>query len=167
VTLLGNAPSRASRVPVVLPLVAVAAQPDGTLQVEVNGGQYGGAVARADLGRVLDRITDELDSPVRVEVHELDGSTFVDVVTTRTDNVPEDAQMSSPAGTAPVLGEIGGAGFAPGEPVAVAVVVADRTADVDGAVSFRVPPALLAGRIGDVVLLGRSSGLATIRSDHP
>jgi hypothetical protein len=30
-----------------------------------------------------------------------------------------------------------------------------------------VPPALLAGRIGDVVLLGRSSGLATIRSDHP
>ena len=163
-TLLGNAPSRASRVPVVLPLVTVTAHSDGTLRIEVNGGQYGGAVVRADLGRVLDRIIDELDSPVRVEVHELDGSTFVDVVTTR--DVQEDAQMSSPAGIASVLGEIGGAGFAPGEPVAVAVVVADRTADVDGAVSFRVPPALLAGRVGDVVLLGRSSGLATIRSDH-
>ncbi|WP_148575299.1 hypothetical protein [Nocardioides caldifontis] len=165
-TLLGNAPSRPCRVPVVLPLVTVTAQSDGTLRIEVNGGQYGGAVARADLGPVLDRITDVFDSPVRVEVHELDGSTFVDVLTARTDNVP-DAQMLLPANTAPVLGEIGGAGFAPGEPVAVAVVVADRTADVNGSVSFRVPPALLAGRIGDVVLLGRSSGLASIRIDHP
>jgi hypothetical protein len=166
-TLRSAAPSPVQRVPVVLPLVTVTAQDDGTLRVEVNGNQYAdGAVTRTDLGRVLDQIKDELVSPVRVEVHELDGSTFVDVVTAG-DHVSE-ASAVTPlcAGAVPGVGQIGGSGFAPGEPVVVAVVVADRMADEDGAVSFRVPPALLAGRIGDVVLLGRRSGVAAIRGDH-
>jgi hypothetical protein len=48
-------------------------------------------------------------------------------------------------------------GFRPGEEVAIAYVVARRTADEDGTAALRLPPALLATRRDGLVLLGLSS----------
>jgi hypothetical protein len=61
-------------------------------------------------------------------------------------------------------GEVGGAGFLPDEPVAVAVVVAHQVAGADGTARLRLPPALLADRPGVVFLLGRTSGTVAMNA---
>lgn len=101
---------QAVRVPVVMPLVEVTIDEGGYLAVTLDREPYSadGARRRDDLKRVVDDITADLGTPVRVEVREADGSTFTDIVT------PDRPQLrtveSAPVRKAPsvVRGVVGG-----------------------------------------------------------
>jgi hypothetical protein len=147
------------RVPVVLPLMEARLDSSGLMQVTIDHEPYV-PVAHARLGRdalrsIVDDITREL-GPVRVEVTGSDGTVFTDIATAPSSSVdgPE------PAGASPMVlsGEVAGAGFLSEEEVAVAVIVAQLPAGADGTARLRLPPAVLGGRLGRVVLLGRTSG---------
>jgi hypothetical protein len=167
-TLLGAAaphrrPTRAGRVPPVLPLVGAHMHQDGSLDVYVDHDQHESPsrLTRGDLPRILGQITARLAAPVRVEVHEADGTVFTDIAT------PDPAQRpprmrGEPMPLSLSSGEIGGGGFLPDEQVAVAVVVAHRVAGPDGTARLRLPPVLLADRPGVVFLLGRTSGTVAV-----
>jgi len=160
------------KVPVVLPLVQVRINDVGLLDVTIDQTGYDTDPSstredlhREDLHRVLDQITNDLACPVKVEIHEPDGSVFTDIITPtpRPTAVPE-SQSPSVARTyvATVPGEVAGDGFLPYEEVVVAVIVAHQRAEADGTARLRLPPALLAGRPGSVVLFGRSSGAVAL-----
>lgn len=166
------------RVPVVLPHLVVTIRDasmttDGgaRLSATLNGDPYpvppGHSEGRSALGPLVEQVTTELGCPVRIEVREVDGSVFTEIVKPP----PSSAVVAeSPASWEPAdldadgFGrlEVGGSGFAPDEEVAVAVVVAHRTAGPDGCARLRLPAALLASRPGTVVLLGRASGFVAV-----
>ena len=60
-------------------------QPTATSTVTLDREPYSadGALQRDDLQRLVDGIASDLGTPVRVEVHEADGSTFTDIITPR------------------------------------------------------------------------------------
>lgn len=159
------------RVPAVLPLVLVRINDGGLLDVTIDNIGYDTdpASTREDLRRVLDEITRDLASPVKVEIHEPDGSVFTDIITPSPPR-PADHESQTPSvaetRVTTVPGEVAGGGFIPNEEVAIAVIVAHQTAEADGTSRLRLPPALLAGRPGSVVLFGRSSG-AVVLSEGP
>lgn len=159
------------RVPVVLPLVQVRIDADGQLDIIVDHVPYdtGTSLTRSDLHRVLDTIAGDLASPVKVEIREPDDSIFTDIITPGPQQDPQHGpqcgaqpQQSARANLCSSPGEVAGGGFLPNEEVAVAVVVAHQIASPDGTARLRLPAALLAGRPGIVVLMGRTSGAITI-----
>ena len=170
----------AGRVPVVLPHLAVTISDasmttdDGgaRLSATLNGEPYpvplGHSEGRSALGPLVEQVATELGCPVRIEVREVDGSVFTEIV--KPPPLPVPVVAESPASWEPAdldaagFGrlEVGGSGFAPDEQVAVAVVVAHRTAGPDGCARLRLPAALLASRPGTVVLLGSSSGFVAV-----
>ena len=104
-----------------------------------------GALQRDDLQRVLDDIAADLGTPVRVEVHEADDSTFTDIVTTPgTLRHAHRARGRAESTPRLVASAIAGDGFLPGEEVAVRVVVARQVADDDG--TAQTPPAACTAR---------------------
>jgi hypothetical protein len=113
-----------------------------------------GAVTRRELGSIVESIANDLGAPVRVDVHESDGTTYTDIVTpagrvsgqTTADQVPE---ASSPSASLP------------DEEVSVAVILGRHHRGGDSLES-RLPPALLAAHRGHVVLLGRTSGTVRV-----
>jgi hypothetical protein len=147
------------KIPVVLSVVHVAIDADGVMAVDVDGvpRDSGQSRTRGDLRAVIDEITSELGAPVRVEVREADGSTYVDIATPPESPAPAAAEPS-PTPPSPALA---GAGFQPGEEVAVAYVVVRQHADAAGNASLNLPPALLAATRGGLVLLGMSSRTVT------
>lgn len=147
------------RVAVVLPLVVVRVDKDGLLDVTVDREPYDtdGPLTRDDLHRLLNTIADNLASPLKVEIHELDEPVFTDFITLEPKHAaPQPKPVRSSVSTS--TGGVSGDGFLPDEDVAVAVVVAHQVANADGIARLRLPPALLAGRPGVVVLVGQSSG---------
>lgn len=152
------------RVPVVLPTVRVEVHAGGSLDVVVEGDPDAGATARNrdELPRIVDEIATRNASPVRVEIREADGTLYTDIAMpdTRSTAADEGAAAGQESGSP---GEVGGRGFLPQEEVAVAVVVSTQVAADDGTARVRVPPALLNGIRGDVLLLGRSSGTVAVR----
>lgn len=145
------------RVPVVMPLVDVNVDADGSLTLTLDRKPYSadGTLTRDDLSRILNDIATDLGTAIRVEVHEVDASTFTDILTPQ----PPDVRVLRPTSEAPTsIGVVAGGGFTPHEDVAVAVVVAHQVANADGATRLRLPPALLEAHPGQVVLMGRSSG---------
>lgn len=145
------APCNRLRVPVVLPLVEITIEVDGTATVDVDGNRYDAEapIERKALAEVLKYVAAQR-GPVRVHVTESDGSEFTDVIVPGGDG-------GHPQSSDPHLSGIASAGFLPDEDVEVAVVVARQRADSDGTARVRVPPALLAGRACTVVLVGCSS----------
>lgn len=148
-----------TRVPVLLPHLRIEVGLDGELAATLGREAYDVPAEWAHLGRdavarLVKQVVAQLESPVRVDVTD-GGATFTDIFT------PSDAQdgelTPSPAPTAPLVGEVAGIGFSPGESVAIAVVVALQVADAAGKAKVRLPPTLLASGPG-VVLLGTSSG---------
>lgn len=145
------------KVPVVLPVVHVKVDADGEILVAVDGTPHHPShpIERADLRGLLDRLTVELDSPVRVEIEEYDGTTFFDIVTP-----PSSAEQREGVDSPSV--EVGSGltatGFQAGEELALAYVVARQHADDTGSTSLNFPPALLAANRGALLLLGTSSG---------
>ena len=151
------------RVPVVLPQVVVRVNKDGMLDITVDREPYDTDVplTRDELHRLLNTIAGNLASPLKVEIHEPDGSVFTDFITLEPEPAAQPAKPVRSSVSAST-GEVSGDGFLPDEEVAVAVVVAHQVANADGIAGLRLPPALLAGRPGVVVLLGRSSGTIAV-----
>jgi len=150
------------KIPVVLPVVHVQVAADGQIDVDVDGTPHdaGHALAREHLRSLLERLTVELDSPVRVEIHEHDGTTYSDIATPPPDKEePEAAASPSSNGGSGLTAT----GFHAGEELALAYVVARPCADDTGSISLHLPPALLAANPGALLLLGTSSGtIATL-----
>lgn len=142
------------KIPVVLSVVHVAIDADGVLAVDVDGvpRDFEQGRTRGDLPAVIDEITSDLGAPVRVEVREADGSTFTDVATPPT---PEPAAAEQPPTPPPPA--LAGAGFQPGEEVALAYVVVRQNADAEGKASVNLPPSLLSATRGGLVFLGMTS----------
>ncbi|GAA4186767.1 hypothetical protein GCM10022288_10830 [Gryllotalpicola kribbensis] len=162
-------------VPVVLPLVVITITDDGRMTVTADGAPYepepfAPPWRREDFAAVLDQLTEQRRSPVRVEVREADGSTFTDIITPtrrrRTGPEPEPAP-EPPAGRAtPELVALHGEGFVPGEDVAIAVVIAHGDAAPDGTMrGLLTADQLAVSPTREVILLGRVSGTLTI--GHP
>ncbi len=156
-------------VPIVLPHVVMQVAGDGTMTVTVDGAPhlpepFAPPWRRDSFAAVLDRLTDQRRSPVRVEVREADGTVFTDIITpSRRRAVPE--PPGRPAAPAP-LPVLYGDGFVPGEDVAIAVVIADGDAAPDGTMRGLIEAAQLAASpTREVILLGRVSGAVTI--GHP
>ena len=146
---------RAMKVPVVLTTVRFDVGTDGRLRVSVDGQPYASdrSLSRDDLRSVLNEITANLGTAVRVEVHEADGTTYSDIETPAENAAPEAAEPEPETAT-PALA---GAGFRPGEQVALAYVVARQEADANGNAAITLPPALLAATRQGLVLLGLTS----------
>jgi hypothetical protein len=143
------------KVPVVLTTVRFEINTEGRLRVSVDGQSYAEdrTLSRDDLRTVLHEITAGLGTAVRVEVHEADGTTYSDI------EIP--AESAAPAAMEPepdtATPALAGAGFRPGEQVALAYVVARQEADADGNAAINLPPALLAATRDGLVLLGLTS----------
>jgi hypothetical protein len=147
------------KIPVVISVVHIAIDADGVMTVDVDGVTRDSEQSRTrgDLRAVIDEITSELGAPVRVEVREADGSTYADIATPAESSAPVAVEPSPTPSTA----ALAGAGFQPGEEVALAYVVVRQNADADGNASLNLPPALLAATRGGLVLLGMSSRTVT------
>jgi|LULK01.1.fsa_nt_gb hypothetical protein len=143
------------KIPIVLPTVRFDIDTEGRLGVSVDGESHAKdrRLSRDDLCSVLDEITASLGTAVRVEVHEADGTTYSDIETPR-ENAAPDAMEPEPETTAPALA---GAGFRPGEQVALAYVVARQEADAYGNAAINLPPGLLTATRHGLVLLGLTS----------
>ena len=143
------------KVPVVLTTVRFDINTEGGLKVSVDGQPHAEdrRLSRDDLRSVLDEITANLGSAVRVEVREADGTTYSDIEMPR-ENAAPDAKEPARETATPTLG---GAGFRPGEQVALAYVVTRQQADADGNAVINLPPALLSATRHGLVLLGLTS----------
>lgn len=144
------------KIPVVLSTVHVHVGADGRVLVDRDGNPYaaGRALVRADLGAVLDQITTDLGTPVRVEIREADGTTYADIATPP--SAPTSTFGDGETSSTPPSG-ITGQGFRPGEEVAVAFVLCTETAGADGQAAVHLPPALLAKPGLRLVLIGMTS----------
>ena len=150
----------ARRVPVVMPLVDVQVDLEGNLLVSLDREPYpADTLRRDDLKRVLDDIAASLGTPIRVEVHEADDSTYTDIVAPEP---PSRRVIEPPQEASTSVGEVAGASFLPLEEVAIAVIVARQSADRDGTARLRLPPALLEAHAGLVVLMGQESGTVVV-----
>jgi hypothetical protein len=153
------------KVPVVLPVVRVDVGETGELTVDIDGSPYVSAqrLCRDDLRSVLDKITAERDSPVRVEVYEADGTTYADIATPRppTDE-PGSQSADEPTAIEMSPAGISGGGFRPGEQVAVAYVLLRQTADERGRAAVHLPASALRHRAAAMLLFGLDSKTATV-----
>lgn len=144
------------KIPVVLSTVHVDISPDGHLHVDVDGNphQVGRSLGRGDLPSVLDEVTTELGTAVRVEIREADGTSYADIATppaaTATSQKDDVSTLVSQPG-------LHGHGFHPGEEVVIAYVVCTQTADADGQTSLNLPFAVLSRRGSTLLLVGRTS----------
>jgi len=159
----------APAIPVAMPLVEVAIDSDGYLAIALDGEAYAaeGALTRTDLAGTVSGITNDLGTPVRLEVHEADGQRFTEILLPgrKTSASPTDSEHIDRTANVSAFGVVG-TGFAPGEEVAICVVVAAQVADVDGATHLRLPPALVAKR-PDVILVGKRSGYVAASPSAP
>jgi hypothetical protein len=164
---------RGDVVPVVLPHVVMTVGADGTMTVTVDGVPYepepfAPPWRRDAFAHVLDQLTEQRRSPVRVEVRETDGTVFTDIITPgkhrRPQPEPEKAQPEPEA--PPELVVLHGEGFVPGEDVAIAVVIAYGDAAPDGTMrGLLTAEQAKSSPTREVILLGRVSGTLTI--GHP
>lgn len=167
--------------PVVLPHVVITVAEAGVLDVTVDGADFpppeDGAWTRGTFGGLLDAITADRTSTVRIEVRETDGSAFTDIIRGRSRPTPErpetepqdqrGAHAKNKGTQGPVLVEVTADGFVPGEDVAVAVIVSHTDATGTGSARTLLDRGQLASLLragtGEVVLLGRVSGTLHVR----
>lgn len=119
---------------------------------------------REDLTRILDRLTSQRHSPLRVEVREADGSVFTDIVTPPQHRPGPPPRSAPPVPPPPRTATVAaGEGFLPGEDVAVAIVVSHTDAGPDGTARAVLTANQLRARLArEVILFGRVSGTLTI-----
>ncbi|MHA6750839.1 hypothetical protein ACX31A_08045 [Dermacoccus nishinomiyaensis] len=165
--------------PVSVPLLLLTVHEDGAMTVIHDArlippptGQT--AWERSQFGQIIDHTTDNRRLPVRVEVHEADGSTFTDILpaTARPTTTPkDDSQHEKPKyrgaprrKTAAPIELNATEGFMAGEDVAVALIVSHTNALPDGSVRALIDPTLVeATGAREVILFGQVSGTTTIR----
>lgn len=154
------------KIPVVLPVVHISVDDEGTLTVDIDGDPYDTeeSLFRRDLQTVLDTITTGRESAVRVDIRESDNTTYADIATPPAKQ-PETAPEHEHAAPSPP--GICGSGFRPGEAIAVAYVLLRGTADAGGGVAVHLPPSALAGRAAAMVMMGLDSKVATLVEVSP
>ncbi|UNX53551.1 hypothetical protein MF406_11185 [Georgenia sp. TF02-10] len=116
---------------------------------------------RAELGPAIAELIARFASPTRVEVRELDGSVYADILTPEPDGAaPLD---ESPERPRPELVEFTADGFVPGEDVAIALVLRHTSAAGNGTARALLDRAEHATATGELILLGRISGTTMVR----
>ena len=172
---MAKSPKPESSGPVVVPVVEFTIDGDGSMTVTVDGVPYlpepfAPAWRRESFPTILDTLTARYRTPLRVQVREADGSTFTDIITpprerpapTPWETPPASASPPLPAAH-PVLHQVAGSGFVPGEDVAVAIIHAHSDAAQDGSARALLTAEQAATAVtGEVILLGRVSGTLTI-----
>lgn len=163
---------------VILPHVLVSVAESGVLEVRLDGAPYppseGTSWTRAEFGNLLDAITQDRTVPMRVEVHESDGTVFTDLIRPRRRTATRTPQTAAvgPRGKhakdklRPGSVEVTADGFVPGEDVAVAVVLTHARASSIGTVSVpmdQTDRSMVTGSPVEVVLYGQASGLVQVR----
>jgi hypothetical protein len=174
------------RVPPVLPVITMTVSANGTMTVAVDATpfeppRFGAPWARASFAEIIDTVLLAHGSPVRVVVHEADGTVFTDLITrplqgSVAPSAPPQVRgggssapaepLAAPAAlidatplVAPPHVVCGEEGFLPGEDVAVAIIVRHIKASADGSARALLEPGLCqASADGEVVLVGRISG---------
>lgn len=167
--------------PMVVPVVEFTVHPDGSMTVTVDGAPhtpppFAPAWRRESFPAILDDLAARHATPLRVHVREADGTTFTDIITppkprTTTEPWNHDQRQAAPTptvgpteGKVPVvLHQVTGAGFVPGEDVAIAIIHAHSDAGSDGtARALLTAEQLATAHTGEVILLGRISGTLVI-----
>lgn len=146
--------------PVALPVVRIRIDETGAAAVTIDREPYGTPTGfgRGDVRRVVQDVADQL-GPIRVEISEADGETYVDIETPRDQHPsPPDDETTDAASTR--LGR-----FCPGEAVLVAVVVGRSTADARGEVILNLPTGLLLRHRDDLMLIGEVSHAIEVLTD--
>lgn len=167
-----------SSAPVSVPHLVLDVHDDGTLTAALDTRPVAapedvGAWRRAMFAQIIDHVTHDRALPVRVTVHEVDGSTFTDILpaatrpTPKPDTDPEPESVKKPGrrrrGADPLRVD-GGDGFISGEDIAVALIVAHTDATPDGRARILLDPqAVAAAKAEEVVLVGRVSGTIAVR----
>ncbi|WP_026543790.1 hypothetical protein [Arthrobacter sp. 35/47] len=175
-----------AQTPIMLPRAVITIADAGVLNVNIDGTPYpppadGQAWTRRSFGALLDAITEDRTTAVRIEVRETDGSVFTDIIHSgrRTTPKPPGVDPEKQRGKhdtktrTPELVEVTGDEFLPGEDVAVAVIISHTHATGTGAGTgtgharalldkSQISPLLRDGT-GEVVLLGRISGTVHVR----
>ncbi|WP_295034635.1 hypothetical protein [uncultured Microbacterium sp.] len=174
-----------ANVPPVLPVVTMTVQANATLRVVVDGKPFGPPTfappwQRHSFAQIISEVIEQRRSPVRVVMHELDGTVYTDIVTAplhpaSLDQSPAELPPASvehddlaPDDAAPLhpLALQNAEGFVPGEEVAVAVIVRHTGAGREGAARALIEPGLLdLSPTHEVILLGRVSGTCIV--GHP
>lgn len=159
----------------VLPNVRVIVTATGALDVTVDGAVFSppprGQWTRGGFAELLDAVTKDRTVAVRIEVREVDGSVFTDLIhprkrtRIRDPEPPAIAEQPLRRRKTPALVELTADGYLPGEDVAVAVIVTHVDASCGTARALldlsQIPPSL--GGVRDVLLFGRISGAIHVR----
>ena len=144
---------------------------DGSMTVMIDGTAYlpdddQRPWSRAAFPQIIDHASQERAVPVRVEVHEADGTSFTELVAARPrrrETAPEPAPKTRrPKKTVPALIEVTGEGFVAGEDIACTVLVSHTDAAGDGTVRVLLDPRQV-GNAAEVLLVGRVSGTVVAR----
>lgn len=155
-----------AELPVVLPAIVI--RPDAesqTLAMTVNGQPVRRPIQQRELGALLSHVINRHGRPVRVEVHNPDGTIHADILTPphHTDETTRPASTPQPVATKPAVVPVDTTrldlgGFLPGEPVHLASVVATHPADRQGRLTIPLPrqPRLDRGRL--LIVIGARSG---------
>ncbi|MFN8119548.1 MAG: hypothetical protein U0R67_08265 [Micropruina glycogenica] len=170
-----------------LPHVVITVTENGALNVTVDGTPFpspsaGSEWTRGTFGPLLDAVTHDRTVAVRIEVREVDGTVFTDLIRARKPTPPPPDDEPAGPGTQrsrrakhttqhepPVLIEVTGDGFVPGEDIAVAVIVAHTDATGTGAARALLDQQQLDAALpegddaGEAVLYGRISGTIVVR----
>jgi hypothetical protein len=145
-----------SVVPVVLAQVLVTVEESGRARVRVDGTEHpDGPIDQAQLGGVLASVVEAADGPVRVEIHEPDGTRYADILQPpRRRPAPRQEKDAPTPARGPVLRA---EGFAPGETVLVAVpTTTSIRADANGTVCLLATPHR-PRRLNELILFGLAS----------
>lgn len=154
-----------------MPVIRLDVHDDGTMSATVDGEPLAppsaeGVWRRGSFARIVDQVTQERMIPARVEVTEADGATFTDIITAvARKTTPAVAQPEPAPATPPRLWEVTGAGFVPGEDVAVCRIIRHTDAASTGAARALLD--LTADHLDpadEVLLVGRVSGTFVVRS---
>ncbi|WP_294179735.1 hypothetical protein [uncultured Schumannella sp.] len=161
--------------PLIIPVVEFTVHEDGSMTVTIDGAPhnpppFAPGWRRDSFPTILDDLAALLQTPLRVHVREADGSTFTDIITPprarRTEPLLSPDWSSGapvPRLAVPVVHQVSGAGFVPGEDVAVAIIHAHSDAAGDGtARALLTSEQVTAAHTGEVILFGRISGTLVI-----
>lgn len=149
-----------TRTPVALPVIRIRIDETGAAAVTIDNDPYDTPTmfGRGDVWRLVQDLADQL-GPIRVEIREADGETYVDIET------PRDQHLSPPGNEGTDLASTRRGRFSPGEAVLVAIVVGRSTADDRGEVILNLPPGLLLRHRDDLMLIGDASHTIEVRTD--
>ncbi len=156
--------------PSALPLAVITVNERGTMTVIYDGRDFPPPTpdafwSQAGFGDLLDAVSDHRTRTVRVEVHELDGSVFTDIIhAVQREQAIVDVQPPSVIRRArhrPThqLIEVTGSGFIPGEDVTVALPVCGAEGSADGSARAVIDLSQLMDHRSEILLIGRVSGV--------